>query len=121
MNGEAITVVKFAKIDSKTNITESDKAMFNLNQMEKILTEKCEKMESQISQMDEKIRALIREKNRDMAKNYLKRKKIVIVDLGEMKCLTFLILSIDSHVNLWASLDFSFPGLKLYIEILKQF
>lgn len=83
MNGEAITVVKFAKFDSKTCITESDKAMFNLNQMELTLTKRTEAMESQISQMDEKIRALVRERNRDMAKTYLKRKKIMIVDLGE--------------------------------------
>ncbi len=82
VNGEAITVVKFAKIDSKTSITESDKAMFNLNQMERILTKRTEGIESQIQQMDEKIRILIREKNRDMAKNYLKRKKMMIVDLG---------------------------------------
>lgn len=85
VNGEAITVVKFARIDSKTSITESDKAMFNLNQMERTLTERTEKMELQISQMDDKIRALVREKNRDLAKNYLRRKKIVIVDLGECK------------------------------------
>lgn len=83
LNGEAITVVKFAKIDSKTSITESDKAMFNMNQMEQILTNRTETMESQIHQMDEKVRVLIREKNRDMAKNYLKRKKMMIVDLGE--------------------------------------
>lgn len=74
--------MKFAKIDSKTNITESDKAMFNLNQMERILTKRTETMESQVHQMDEKVRVLLREKNRDMAKNYLKRKKMMIVDLG---------------------------------------
>lgn len=82
VNGEALTVVKFAKIDSKTNITESDKAMFNLNHMEQVLTKKTDAMESQILAMDEKVRVLIREKNRDMAKNYLKRKKMMIVDLG---------------------------------------
>lgn len=75
--------MKFAKIDSKTSITESDKAMFNMNQMEQILTNRTETLESQIHQMDEKVRVLIREKNRDMAKNYLKRKKMMIVDLGE--------------------------------------
>lgn len=57
--------------------------MFNMNQMEQILTNRTETMESQIHQMDEKVRVLIREKNRDMAKNYLKRKKMMIVDLGE--------------------------------------
>lgn len=83
MNGEALTVVKFAQIDSKTSVTESDKAMFNMNQMEQILTHRTETIESQIRQMDEKVRVLVREKNRDMAKNYLKRKKMMIVDLGE--------------------------------------
>lgn len=57
--------------------------MFNLNQMEKILTKRIEAMESEIHQMDEKVRVLVREKNRDMAKNYLKQKKMKIVNLGE--------------------------------------
>lgn len=83
VNGDEINVVKFAKIDTKTGITESDKTMFNLNQTEHILTHKVETMESQILQVDDKIRAYIREKNRDMAKNYLKRKKMLIVDLGK--------------------------------------
>lgn len=75
--------MKFSKIDSKTSITEEDRAMFNLNQMEKILTKRIEAMESEIHQMDEKVRVLVREKNRDMAKNYLKQKKMKIVNLGE--------------------------------------
>ncbi|KAG4073953.1 hypothetical protein HA402_014158 [Bradysia odoriphaga] len=83
VNGESVTVVKFAKIDSKTNITESDKAMFNLNQMERILTKRTEAIESQIHEMDEKVRSLVREKKKDMAKNYLKRKKMMIADLDK--------------------------------------
>lgn len=83
VNGEAVTVVKFAKIDSKTSITESDKAMFNLIQMEQILTKRTEAIESQIHEMETKVRSLIREKNRDMAKTYLKRKKLMLVDLGK--------------------------------------
>lgn len=84
VNGDAVTVVKFAKLDSKTCITEADKTMFNLNEMERILTKRTEAIESQVHQMDEKVRALVHEKKRDMAKNYLKRKKLMIADLGNV-------------------------------------
>lgn len=98
-NGETLTVVKFAKIDSKTGITESDKAMFNMNQMEQILTKRTEAIEAQIHQMDDKIRELVRERKRDMAKNYLKRKKLMIADLDKQLAQLQHITTLKSNIE----------------------
>ncbi|KAJ6647134.1 Charged multivesicular body protein 7 [Pseudolycoriella hygida] len=99
VNDEATTVVKFAKLDSKTSITDSDKAMFNLNRMEQILTKRTETLESQIQQMDEKIRMFVREKNREMAKSYLKRKKMVIIDLEKQLAQLQHISTLKSNIE----------------------
>lgn len=65
-------------------ITPLDKSIYTLNRMEKSLTKSVEDIESDINHTDTLVRQYIRDKKRQLAKNFLRKKHVLEKNLGNL-------------------------------------
>lgn len=84
INKQEIILYKFAvawdcKVES---ITPLDTSIYTLNKMEKSLTKSVEAIEVDINNTDTLVRQYIRDKKKQMAKNFLRKKHVLEKNLG---------------------------------------
>lgn len=81
---QEITLYKFA-VDWNCNvesITPLDTSIYTLNKMEKSLTKSVEAIETDINNTDTLVRQYVRDKKKQMAKNFLRKKHVLEKNLG---------------------------------------
>lgn len=81
---QEITLYKFAVAwnCSVEPITPLDVSIFTLNRMEKSLTKSVEAIETDINSTDTLVRQYIRDKKKQLAKNFLRKKHVLEKNLG---------------------------------------
>lgn len=87
IDNQEVTVYKFAVTWNCTvePITPLDISIYTLNKMETSLLKSVENIESDINQTDTLVRQYIRDKKRQLAKNFLRKKHVLEKNLGKFQ------------------------------------